>query len=332
MVKLLIQIQNIQLHIIDITKIAEQEKFIKDINSYLKTIISIPCLIKKINTTHFEIYDNIPKIKRLKKFIKTSTNSLKNNSKQNLYPKINHDFLVDVFFKHQNFLVLFYIKNTKSDLIINKIIKNINKTQYIIVYSDITNTFSYKLSRILEVEETDLPCLRFVKFEYDQLFYTKRNRINLIDKDISKSIIKFIEGSEGHKIFLHNYSSEKIYHTFKKNMNMMCVLKRNIINLYYNEICEYCLKLYNLLDDVFSENKYLIKYYDLNKIIINNNKMNILNNENSIIDEKLYYMFLPRLIINDVFNNKNIEYNNFYDKNILLKFLNKNIYLLDNFK
>lgn len=323
---------------IDIIHLANPEQFLRNIFKYLnknyykdKNINShlfFPLLIKA-NNNHLEIYNNNQNEKIIKKFLDEDyKNENKNNKK--IFHKINYEFLSQVIFNQNNCLIIFYLKNYKSKQITKKLIlkleQKLDKLNITIAYSDITNKYSYKLFNILEGYENELPCLRYLKFKENKLFFTKKEKINLLDKNIIDSIYNFVNNSINYKLFYHSYNLK----IFQKDINHLnnnkyCEKKKNVINLYFKEWCEYCLEILIIIDEILQENKYLLLYFKYNK----NNYEKLEYKTNNY---NFYFNFLPRLHINDIYKNITYEYLGDNKKEEILNFIVSKINLFINFK
>ena len=333
--KALKDLRSNNLIIIDFIHLSNPYLFLNNLSIYLKNCsdintiidINIPLLIKS-NNNKCEIYNNNPNILIINKFLNDNINNYTNIKR--IYSKINYNFISDIIFQQKDSLIIFYIKNKKSQQIFKRIKKDLKrkiKSKNIsIVYTDITNNFSFKLFNILDGYESDLPCLRYLKFNNRKLFFTKKNNINLLSKNISYILDEFINNSISSKYFLHSYQNEELpKEKDYLNINRNCNLKKLIINLYYNDWCEYCLQLFIEVDDMLEDNKYLLKYFVLQKNLIGNNFMN---------DEEqnqLYFNFLPRLHINDIYKKKTYEYSGNYKKEDILNFVINKINLINDF-
>jgi thiol-disulfide isomerase/thioredoxin len=198
-----------------------------------------------------------------------------------------------------------------------------------ISYSDITSKYSYKLFNIVDGYESDLPCLRYLKFTNNKLFFTKKNNIDLLDKNIENKIYDFINNTFYNKLFFHEYNNNYNYNNKYNNNIYRCDIKKNVIELYYNEWCEYCLELFILIEDVFTEFKYLRKYFKIERHLVSNFPLNLKNKGNKY---DLYFNFLPRLYINDIFINVTYEFFGDYTKDNILNFMIDKLNLLNNFQ
>ena len=206
-------------------------------------------------------------------------------------------------------------------------IPEIKNSKISIAYTDITNKLSYKLFNILEGYENELPCLRFINFQNNKLYFTKKEKINLLDSNITYILNNFIENSINYKLFYHIYNSKenKNYNSYL-NINRKCEKRKYIINLYYNNWCEFCFELFIIIDDIFKENKYFLEIFQYKKYLIENN--NSLNEGNTY---DFYFNFLPRLHVNDLFKNMTYEYFGDYKKEEIYNFLISKINILNFF-
>ena len=283
--------------IINIIDLTEPELFLKELLNQLISNISYifhsPLLIK-LSNNHSEIYNNNPNIKELRKFIEDNK-----KLKYKIFSKINYNFLSEIIFNQKDCLIIFYIKNKKSKQFIKKLIQELEQKLNIhIAFTDITSKYSFKLYNILEGYENSFPCLRYLTFKNYKLFFTKKDKIDLLDKNIINEILLFVNNSINHKLFYHIYNDGDLPKINGLNINKYCENKKYIINLYYNDWCEFCLELFIIIDDILKENKYLLYYFKYKKNLIKNNN----NNYN------FYFNFLPRLHINDIFKNITYEY------------------------
>ena len=325
--------------IIDAIHLPNPHLFFQNLSKIINNNISIyfPLLIKS-NNNSYEIYNNNPSLKKLKKFLNsTNSNNIKDENGRKVYSKINYDFLNDIIFHKKDCLIIFYIKNKKSKNVIKRFLPKLNINMSCIAYTDIASKYSYKLFNILDGYESDLPCLRSLKFTNDKLFFTKKNNINLLDKNISNKIYDFINSTFNKKLFFHEYNSNnniynnKLKHKYKYDA-YKCEIKKNVIDLYYNEWCEYCLELFILIEDLFNEVKYLKKYFKYEKHLVSYFPMSRKIEENKGNDYDLYFNFLPRLHINDIFINITYEFFGDYTKDNILNFMIDKINLLNNFQ
>ena len=310
--------------ILNLLELSNSEKIISDLkrelnkNSSINLNINFPLLIKK-DDNKLEIYNNNPSNKSLIKFINEKT---KKKAQAQIYSLINYDFLSKIIFDKKNCLILFYIKNSNSRRYIKNIVNKAKKKlkyDINIAYSDIIDKFSFKLFNILDGNESELPCLRFITFKNNVLLFTKKNKINIFDINLIDNFISFVNDSINNKLFFHKYYDEsvfKINNHFEKNN--ICKIKKNKIKLYYNDWCQYCQDSLKIIEDIIINNSYIFKFFELKKYKISNEN-NIYNNNNDF-----YLDFLPRLQINDVFNKKSYIYNDEYQKDKIFKYL-KNI-------
>ena len=316
--------------IIDAIYLSNPQLFFQNLSKKIKNNINtyFPLLIKSNNNNSYEIYNNNPSIKKLKKFLNNNNSKeILDVNKRKVYSKINYDFLNDVIFHKKDCLIIFYIKNKKSKKVINRLVPKLNMS--CISYSDIASKYSYKLFNIVDGYEGDLPCLRYLKFTNDKLFFTKKNNIDLLDKNIETIIYDFINNTLNNKLFFHEYNTNNIYNN-KLNFNeYKCEIKKNVIDLYYNEWCEYCLELFILIEDIFNEFKYLKKYFKYEKHLVSYIPFNRKNKGNNY---DLNFKFLPRLFINDIFINVTYEFLGDYTKANILNFMTDKINLLNNFQ
>ena len=207
---------------IDIIRISNPIKFLKSISDYIKVnkTISIPLLLKNDNNC-FQVYNNNHNVKALKKFL--NENKAINGNKV-IYSKISFEFLNNIIFNQKNCLIIFYIKNYKSKQIMKKIIPKIEqKINTSVAFTDMTNKFSYKLFDVLEGYENNLPCLRYIKFKNNKLFYTKKEKIDLLDLNIINIISHFVNDSIDNKLFYNIYNSA----IFKKSINYFSHINNN---------------------------------------------------------------------------------------------------------
>ena len=236
--KLLKEISPNNLIIIDLIHISNPELFFKNLskclnnnsNKNINLNINIPLLIKSYNN-HYDIYNNNPNIKKMKNFFDININSHSSDNK--VFTKINYDFLYEVFFSKKDCLIIFYIKNKKSKFLLKKIISELKQKLNInicIAYTDITNKYSYKLFNIVDGYENDLPFLRYIKFINHELFFTKKNNIDLLDKNITYKLTEFIHNSINKKLFYHEYQDKKM----KKYYSYINIY---YFTLYINNIC-----------------------------------------------------------------------------------------------
>ena len=116
---------------------------------------------------------------------------------------------------------------------------------------------------------------------------------------------------------------------YNKYLNVnFCEKKKNIIILYYNEWCEFCLESFIIIDEILQENKYLFHYFKYKKYLIRNNA-DFKAGEN-IYDN--YFNFLPRLQINDIFKKQTFEYYGDIKKDKIIHFIISKINLLNYFE
>ena len=196
----------------------------------------------------------------------------------------------------------------------------------IIAYTDITNKFSYKLFQILEGYENSLPCLRYLQFKENKLFFTKKENLDLSDKNIANIIYNFVNDSVNNKLFYHIYSSTiAAYKDNKYINNNICETKKNIIILYYNDWCAFCLEIFIIIDEILEEHKYLLNYFKYKKYVIRNNAD--FKEEEYKYDN--YFNYLPRLQINDKFKKQIFEYNGDIQKDKIAYFIISKINLLN---
>ena len=325
--KALKEISPNNLLIIDFIKLFEPYLFLRHLSSYInknkmKNInLNIPLLIKSVNN-NFIIYNNEPNLKDIKKFIERKGDE---NIDTKIYSKINHKFIKDIFVQQENCLIIFYIKNYKSKKILKKLIPEMkNKLKICIAYTDITNKFSYKLFDILEGYENELPCLRYIKFKNNKLYFTKKEKINLLENNIIYKINNFIENSiNNNQVFYHIYNDKENIHNINLNINRKCQKRKYIINLYYNNWCEFCIELFIMIEDIFKENQYILDNFEFKKYLIEKNSLDKINTYD------FYFNFLPRLFINDIFRNITYEYLGDYKKEEISNFLINKINLLN---
>ena len=315
--------------IIDAIHLSNPQLFFQNLSKKIKNNINIyfPLLIKSNNNNSYEVYNNNPSIKKLNKFLNNNNSKeIMDVNKRKVYSKINYDFLNDVIFHKKDCLIIFYIKNKKSKKVINRLVPKLNMS--CISYSDITSKYSYKLFNIVDGYEGDLPFLRYLKFTNNKLFFTKKNNIDLLDKNIENKIYDFINNTLNNKLFFHEYNTNNIYNN-KFNFNeYKCEIKKNVIELYYNEWCEYCLELFILVGDVFNEFIFLKKYFKYEKHLVSYFPLNRNSKRNNY---DLYFNFLPRLFINDIFVNVTYEFFGDYTKDNILNFMIDKINLLNIF-
>ena len=104
-------------------------------------------MIQSNNNNHYEIYNNNPSIKKLKKFLNNNNpKEIDDANKRKIYSKIDYDFLNDIIFHKKDCLIIFYIKNKKSKNVIKRLVPKLNIS--CISYTDITSKYSYKLFNI----------------------------------------------------------------------------------------------------------------------------------------------------------------------------------------
>lgn len=312
--------------IINIIQLSDSELFLKDLSNHLANIISnkidlkiqIPLLFK-LSNNHLEIYNNNPGVKVIRQFFEE-------NKKENLkiFSKINYDFLYEIIFNQKNCLIIFYIKNKKSKKIIKQLIQELKqKIKIFIAFTDITNKYSYKLFNILEGYENSLPCLRYLTFKNNKLFFTKKDNFDIFDKNINNILFNFVNNSINHKLFYHIYHDGE-FPKINNDLiiNKYCEKKKYIIDLYYNDWCEFCIELFIIIDDILKEYKYLFRYFKYKKHLLKNNYIN----------NDFYFSFLPRLHINDIFKNITYEYCGDFKKENIFNFLIHKINLFNFFE
>ena len=96
-----------------------------------------------------------------------------------------------------------------------------------------------------------------------------------------------------------------------------------IIEIYYNDWCEFCIELLKIIDEIFEKNKYLLDYFEYKKyLIIKDFDYNYDN----------YFNFLPRFHINDNFKNVTYDYFGDLKKIDIFKFIVNKINIIYDFE